>query len=47
MKLRTDFLKTLNLSLSASQLEALRSYAALVWLKKDDLNLTSVESERK
>lgn len=46
MKLRTDFLEALNLSLSSSQLEALRSYAALVWLKKDDLNLTSVESEQ-
>lgn len=46
MKLRTDFLEKLSLNLSALQLELLQAYASLVWLKKGDLNLTSVESEQ-
>lgn len=46
MKLRTDFLQSLNLDITPAKLEALEAYAGLVWLKKNDLNLTSVESEQ-
>ena len=40
------YLKTLDLKLSAGQEQKLLAYAALLWQKKEDLNLTSVQSEQ-
>lgn len=42
MNLKNDFLDSLNLNLTAAQLELLQKYADLVWDKKDSINLTSV-----
>lgn len=44
MNIRREFIAAAGLDLSAEQLELLEAYAALVWQKKDDLNLTSVSS---
>lgn len=46
MNLRNDFISTLGLNLSDSQINLLQSYCSLVWQKKDDLNLTSVLNEQ-
>jgi 16S rRNA (guanine527-N7)-methyltransferase len=44
MKAKPDFVSPLNLS--AEQLAKLREYAALVWQKRETLNLTSVRDEK-
>ncbi|MDR0735111.1 MAG: 16S rRNA (guanine(527)-N(7))-methyltransferase RsmG [Elusimicrobiota bacterium] len=44
MKVKPDFVSPLNLS--AEQLAKLREYAALVWQKRETLNLTSVRDEK-
>ena len=46
MELRRDFLKRNGIELSPEQEQTLNGYAAMVWQKRNDLNLTSVSSER-
>lgn len=43
MNLRNDFLIQNGIYLSQKQFDLLKAYGDLVWQKKDDLNLTSVE----
>lgn len=46
MELKRDFLKRNSIELSPEQEQTLADYAAMVWQKRNDLNLTSVSSER-
>ncbi len=46
MDKKEDYLKTLDLNLSAKQEENLFAYIDLLWQKKEDLNLTSVETKQ-
>lgn len=46
MDKREVYLKTLDLNLSSKQEQNLLAYSALLWQKKEDLNLTSVQSEQ-
>lgn len=46
MDKREVYLKTLDLNLSSKQEQNLLAYASLLWQKKEDLNLTSVQSEQ-
>ena len=46
MELRRDFLKQNGIELSPEQEQTLADYAAMVWQKRGDLNLTSVSSEQ-
>lgn len=45
MQKTLDYIKSLNLNLSPAQHDMLGGYVELVWQKKEDLNLTSVESK--
>lgn len=44
MELRRDFLKRHGIELSPEQEDLLKGYVAMVWQKRNDLNLTSVSS---
>ena len=46
MDKKEAYLKTLDLNLSSKQEENLFAYTELLWQKKEDLNLTSVESKQ-
>lgn len=46
MELRREFLRQSGIELSPEQEQTLEAYAALVWQKRGDLNLTSVSSEQ-
>ncbi len=46
LNLRPAYTQALGLKLTPEQLQKLQDYLELVWLKKDDLNLTSVQTKQ-